>query len=39
MVSATGVAAYMGALLAVLVLLVVWFEGFLALYHSAYALI
>jgi len=39
MVGAAGVVAYMGALLAVLVLLVVWFKGFLALYCLACALI
>jgi len=39
MVNAAGVTAYIGALLAVFVLLVVWFKGFLALYCLACALI
>jgi hypothetical protein len=39
MVGAVGVAVRMGALLAVLVLLAVWFEGFLAFIRLACALI
>ena len=38
-VGAVGVAARTGALLAVLALLAVWFEGFLAFIRSARALI
>ena len=38
-VRAVGVTARMGALLAVLILLIVWFKGFLAFIWSAYALI
>jgi len=39
MVDSVGVAAYIKALLAVFVLLVVWFKEFLALYCLAHALI
>jgi len=39
MAGATGVADYAGVLWAILIVLMVWFEEFLALYHSAHALI
>jgi len=39
MVGAMGVAARTRALLAVLILLIVWFKEFLALYRLVYALI